>query len=64
MTTPNELDLAGSWLEIGMVIAAVGAGAITMLLPYLKNKFRKCDNGKAAYPKNFQWEIHTRRSLV
>jgi hypothetical protein len=60
MTTPNELDLAGSWLEIGMVIAAVGAGAITMLLPYLKNKFRKCDNGKAAYPKNFQWEIHTR----
>ena len=60
MTTPNELDLAGSWLEIGMVIAAVGAGAITMLLPYLKNKFIKYDKGNAIYPKNFQWEIHTR----
>jgi len=60
MTTPNELDLAGSWLEIGMVIAAVSAGAITILLPYLKNKFRKCKNGDAKYPKNFQWEIHTR----
>ena len=60
MTTSNELDLAGSWLEIGMVIAAIGLGAITLLVPYMKSKLINYNTNVAKYPKNFQWDTHTR----
>ena len=36
----NELDIVGSWLEIGMTVAAVVAGAITVLIPFFRRKIK------------------------
>ena len=57
----NELDFVGSWLEIGMTIAAVAAGAVTVLVPFLKRRVRIKNhaNKNLDYPENFQWSTHT-----
>jgi len=57
----NELDIVGSWLEIGMTVAAVAAGAVTVLVPFLKRRVRikNYANKNLDYPENFQWSTHT-----
>jgi hypothetical protein len=57
----NELDFVGSWLEIGMTVAAVAAGAVTVLVPFLKRRVRIKNhaNKNLDYPENFQWSTHT-----
>tara|TARA_Y100000310_G_C20559352_1_gene752253 strand:+ start:464 stop:1129 length:666 start_codon:yes stop_codon:yes gene_type:complete len=58
----NDIDFVGSWLEIGMTIAALAAGAITVIIPLIKrknNKKHNYANKNLDYPANFQWNIHT-----
>ena len=57
----NDIDLVGSWLEIGMIIASVVAGVITILIPFLKkrrNRIINC-NKDLDYPETFHWTTHT-----
>ncbi|MBC8442569.1 MAG: hypothetical protein H8D80_00100 [Proteobacteria bacterium] len=57
----NNIDFAGSWLEIGMTIAAIIAGAITVLIPIIRKKRWNSliSNKNLDYPENFQWSTHT-----
>ena len=57
----NDIELVGSWLEIGMIIASVIAGVITVLFPLFKRRMRikNSINKCVDYPKNFQWSVHT-----
>tara|TARA_Y100000034_G_C6891147_1_gene409962 strand:- start:475 stop:1137 length:663 start_codon:yes stop_codon:yes gene_type:complete len=64
MIATAEIDIVGSWLEIGMTIAAIAAGVFTFLVPYMKRKYvgrrRTTEKKDVSYPKSFQWDIHTR----
>jgi len=58
-----EIDKFGSWVEVGMVLAAIIAGIITILVPLLSRKRKaKKSNTPAVlgYPKNFDWDVHSR----
>ena len=57
----NNIDFAGSWLEVGMTIAAIIAGAITVLIPIIRKKRwnRFISKKNLDYPENFQWSTHT-----
>jgi len=56
----GDIDIVGSWLEIGMTIAAIAAGVITVLIPLIRRRVKKNFNTNLDYPKSFRWEIHTR----
>jgi len=57
---PN-IDIAGSWIEIGMAVAALAVGIFIVIIPLIiKNKkFKKIIGGSIEYPKTFNWNVHT-----
>jgi len=57
----DNLDIVGSWIEMGMVIAAIVSGAIVVFVPFFKRKrWNKIISSRNLdYPENFQWNIHT-----
>ena len=61
MNEVNDIDVFGSWIEIGMVTAAILGGVLTLFLPTIfrlrKKGLKRCLN--LDYPKNFNWDIHT-----
>lgn len=59
----TELDTFGSWVEVGMVLAAVAAGIFTILVPILikKNKRQSvAPTETLGYPKSLNWDVHSR----
>ena len=59
---PAEMDTFGSWVEVGMVLAAVAAGIFTIVVPILlkKNKNEGDESEILGYPKNLNWDVHSR----
>ena len=41
MNEINSIDLFGSWIEMGMAIAAITIGVIIVVLPYIKRRRMK-----------------------
>ena len=60
MNEVNNIDLFGSWIEIGMAIAAVVIGFVMIGSPHIRRFKNKPRNKNIDYPKNFNWDIHTR----
>tara|TARA_Y100001963_G_C6779497_1_gene449110 strand:- start:33 stop:686 length:654 start_codon:yes stop_codon:yes gene_type:complete len=57
--TEHSIDIFGSWMEVGMILAVVLAGAVSVFLPYMKKmKRKKCRD--LCYPDNFNWDVHSR----
>lgn len=61
MNEVNSIDLFGSWIEMGMALAAITVGIIMIVLPYIRRKrSRPAYSSIVDYPLNFNWEVHTR----
>ena len=37
----NDIDIVGSWLEIGMIVASIVAGGITVLIPFIRRNRKR-----------------------
>ena len=64
MNEVNDIDLFGSWIELGMVIAAIAGGILISLPAFIrwrKNVSNKKSNLQSDlhYPQSFNWDIHT-----
>ena len=61
-TDLQNMDTFGSWVEVGMVSAALLAGIITVLLPILLKRKPKLMVGddSSGYPMNYNVGIHSR----
>jgi len=56
---PDNIDVFGSWVEVGMIAAVVIAGALTVLLPLFR-KTKKVKVHGLKYPDQFNWDTHSR----
>ena len=52
----ENIDLVGSWMEVGMIAAVIFAGAMTVLYPLL----RKLKKQSIGLDYNFNWDVHSR----
>tara|TARA_Y100001938_G_C8065214_1_gene419775 strand:+ start:233 stop:901 length:669 start_codon:yes stop_codon:yes gene_type:complete len=60
LTELNNIDVFGSWMEIGMAAAVVLIGMACVFIPIIRKL--RLDKSMIAlkYPISFNWDIHTR----
>ena len=54
----ENIDLVGSWVEVGMIVAVFFAGAMTILFPMLKRVKKSKNTGLRM--TSFNWDVHSR----
>ena len=61
VTDLNNIDIFGSWMEMGMAAGALLIGVIAVVIPVLiKLRRSKKSPFPLEYPSGFNWDIHTR----
>jgi len=62
VTDFNNIDIFGSWMEMGMAAGALLIGVIAVLIPILvkMRRSKKLLSFPLEYPSGFNWDIHNR----
>ena len=60
LTELNNIDVFGSWMEIGMAIAVVIIGMACVFIPIIRKLRLDKPLKTLKYPISFNWDIHTR----
>ncbi len=60
LTELNQIDMFGSWMEIGMAVGVIAVGVAAILIPIIKRFWTDKPMLNLKYPTSFNWDIHTR----
>lgn len=56
----HNIEIFESWVEVGMVAAAIVGGILIFIFPYLLKLNKRINNTELKYPDNFNWDVHSR----